>query len=177
MPNIPASSYGPLVLTLLLSTKHWPYEKMGLLNEKHRIQTLFEQYQNLLEFDLNSKCEPNFASKLAQILSAQIGQLTCKVQASETMKDDTHFKDSGLTPEEMNWVIHCTNTVKDIFKEKLGDQNFNFGMEQLRKGNFTLETYGPLKMVGQRILSKRFTELWQRLGFGQDPVSILTTYF
>ena len=168
----PTSLNALFLLKLILSTDHWLYNDYKRLQDLKKIKGLEDQMNSLLKLDIGFQeadesegHRSDFVQRIFRILFSMTQVISFKIKKYVRINSS-----SGLSLDEINMVIGLTNMVKSAFSVGSGNQDFVWNMEELKKGQITMEQYAVLKKHGQIVLKQRCVELLKS-SFDCDSVS------
>ena len=149
---------GLFLLKLIFTTDHWSYEELRQLQDIKEVQTLANNYENLLKIAVGIEGSSTYyVTKMCKILYSMTQLTDFQIQYSSKSRVDSSLV-YGLSFEEINWVIKITKTVKEVFVTSAACEE-SIGLFQelqyLRRGEetteVTIESYRSAKKVCQKI--------------------------
>ena len=159
--HFPTSLNALFLLKLILSTDHWLYNDYKRLQDLKKIKGLEDQMNSLLKLDIGFQesdesegHQSDFVQRIFRILFSMTQVISFKIKKCFRINSS-----SGLSLDEINMVIGLTNMDKSAFSVGSGNQDFVRNMEELKKGQITMERYAALKKHGQIVLKQRCVEL------------------
>ena len=153
----PSSHYGLFFNRLMNSTDHWPCDQLKQLKELPKIKghgKLLGQVVEGIMMDWEK------VYRLLVSMSSLINKKSMLVNTIQLC----HIKNGGTSSEDDKYlVLELTQTLQKVFSSEHRDETFNAGLEQLKYGNFTLESYNSAKQLGMTIMKERCYKLLQQL--------------
>ena len=170
LKDIPSSLFGLLVNTLICSTDHWPFDQIKKLEELERIQTLGKHFQDLLIQEEMTDFE--------YIYKILVSMSTLTVKQTEWFDQYLMKVNSEIvTNDDKSLIVQWTQTLEDVFSSEHRDELFVSGLERLKYGNYTLESYNLAKRLGMTILKDRSYKMLEKIAGKSLEVRIFCTLY